>query len=368
MKEWAMSTIDKWIASGDESGETFDLFLALGSGEQALLLKDIGASRSGEAVKFLVHLYERTPDKKLQKLVKKALFQLKTQGIAVEELKPAGESVLRRAAEAIREAKALLSSYDNELTRVVTTAFEIKKNQFALTHGVLHFTKGLVELRSIPVNRAEVDGILNEYISRSQSPVLCRPVSPPYSGYIIEEASNISGKEVDEARSLRHYLSEAQGEVRKPKDLHHLTVDSGAAAASIDDVITSEVFEPFRLDWPGTEEDRRAFDNAVNPSIVLPPYIAQERREAFLKNLAESEGFHSIVPRFRRMLEDTAYLFYQSGRHDYYLSLMNVLKDERATNKALIYFVQKTFQDLAKTREQNRELIVDPFAPPRDRR
>jgi ribosomal protein S6 len=365
MKEWAMKKTLEGIERGDDEAELIASFFALDNDQQTLLLKRVGGSKSRQAGRFLALLHENVSEKSLQKQIKKALFQLKSRGVSVEDVKPTGDSVLAKTIQTVREAHALMSSYDAELTRVLVTAFELKKNQFALTHTALHFSKGLTELRSLPVSRIEMEQIMGEYISRTQPPVLLQRISPPYAGYVVEEASLASGKDVDEARSLRRYLSEAKGDIKKPEDIRRLGDEPNNEAAALDIVIIDEVFEPFRLDWKGAEEDKSAFDSAVSPSIVLPPYIAQERREAFLKNLLENERFRDIILRFRRMLEDTAYLFFQQGRRSYGKSLVTAVQDERATNKALVYFAQKTFQDLNLKSEQSRDLIVDPFAPPK---
>jgi hypothetical protein len=364
MKKWAMDDIIERIGQGDQSQEIIDHVLALRGEDQALFLKRIEALKSHSAGRLLTLVCEKTTDKTLQKAIKKSLFHLRTQGIAIEEPRQSGESVLRKTAEAYRDAQALMSNYDGELTRIVVAAFEMKKNQFALSHAVIHFSKGLLELRSLPLTRVELGRVMDDYRSRSLHPLVFAPISAPYAGFMVEEGSRLSKKETDEAQSLSRYLSEAKGDVRTASDIYGLSVNPSVVSASMGEVITNEIFEPFHLEWQDMEEDRKAYQGAVNPTIVLPPYVIQERIEAFLKDLALSKRFRTQAPRFRRMLEDTAYLFYCMGRPDYCMSLIGVLKDETSANKALIYFAQKTLQDLAKKTDQKRELIVDPFSQP----
>ena len=62
------------------------------------------------------------------------------------------------------------------------------------------------------------------------------------------------------------------------------------------------------------EEDRKKLNEVINPTIVLPPYVIEERRQAFLNELVESERLAARLPQFKRMLEDYAYLFYCLGK------------------------------------------------------
>jgi hypothetical protein len=187
------------------------------------------------------------------------------------------------------------------------------------------------------------------------------PVSAPYAGYLIEEASTISGKNSDEARSLSRLLSGAKGDVRKPADIRRLSAPSDALPASVEAVLGDEIFEPFLLLWTGIEEDRKKLAEAVNPSIVLPPYVIEERKQAFLKELTDSERIAAILPSFRRMIEDTAYLFHSLKQTDRFEGAIGILNEPRLGKTALRYFVQKTLDDLEKKEKaQKPEILIDP--------
>ena len=42
------------------------------------------------------------------------------------------------------------------------------------------------------------------------------------------------------------------------------------------------MLEPFILTWDSIEADKKEFDAVANPSIVVPPYVIEERRQTFL--------------------------------------------------------------------------------------
>jgi hypothetical protein len=361
MKKLTMDNIIDLIKNSDDIEKALSLVLNADSELQAKLIKEIGNFKSSQVSQFLTRLLEESTGKILQKTIKKMLFRLKTQGIAVEDPRPSGESVLHKIT-ITRAAEALMSTYDSELTRIVVAAFELKKNLFAISHGIIHFSKGLLELKSLPVSRIDLGALMNDYQTNPPSSIVFTPISPVYSGYLLEEASRISGKETSEVHSLTYYLKEAASDVRKPSDIYHLPLGQSDATAGMEDIVTDKAFEPIHLEWQGMEKDQQAFEKAANPSIVLPPYVIQERIEGTLKEIVGSDRLNPLKPLLKRLLEDMAYLFYCLGRKDRYKSLVEALSNDTGLNKYLIFFVQKTFYDTAKKTTQQPEVIVDPFS------
>ena len=219
-----MDDIFKSVADGAGTGETAELVLGLPGEEQETLIQAIGSLKSEHAARFLSLLYPSLADKRLQKPVKRALFRLKTQGIPVEEPKIPGESVLRKV-ETGREARAFLSNYDPEMTRVVLVAFEMKKNQFLLSQAVLHFSDGLMELKSFSIARDELEDFLKDYVSQMPPSMVLPAISAAYAGYLIEEASGMSGREAEEAAELPPYA--CGNEERRRKAQRHLSAGGG---------------------------------------------------------------------------------------------------------------------------------------------
>jgi len=361
MKQLHVEEILKSIAEGAGAQEMVDKALGLPGEEQEKLIQALGAMKSEKAALFLSLLYPSLADKKLQKLIKKELFRLKTQGIRVEEPRMPGESALRKV-ETGHEVRALLTNYDEELTRVALAALELKKNLFRLSQAVLHFSDGLVELKSFPIARDELDSFLQDFPLRMSSSIALAPISPAYAGYLIEEASGLSGKEADEARRLRRMLSAAPGGVKKPGDIYLLETPDTASAASAEIVFGAEIFDRFSLRWPGMEEDRKKLDEAVNPAIILPPYAIEERRQAFLHELVESERLAASRPLFKRMLEDYAYLFYCLKKFDYYKGLLAELSAPEGVKGAFLRFAQKAFEAPEATDRPQPGVIVDPYS------
>ena len=142
-----MEELIKDIESG-EAEKAVEKVLLLSAPEQERLIDRAGRLGSPNGGTFLTLLYAKIDDKGLRKLIKKAVFHLKTLGIPVEEPRSPGESVLRRA-ETVREGRALLSNYDPGQTRAIIAAAETKKREFLFAHAITHFSNGLEELRRI---------------------------------------------------------------------------------------------------------------------------------------------------------------------------------------------------------------------------
>jgi len=357
VKEWAMEELIKDIESG-EAEKAVEKALDLSGPEQEGLIDRAGRLGSPNGGTFLTLLYPKIDDKGLRKLIKKAIFHLKTLGIPVEEPRSPGESVLRRA-ETIREGRALLSNYDPGQTRAIIAAAETKKREFLFAHAITHFSNGLEELRTFPVSGNELEELIREFTSKMRRPMVLAPVSPPYAGFLLEEASAGSGRHVDDARGMSRLLAASKERVRKPADVYLLEDRGGTGAASVEAALGSDVLEPFSLEWQGLDEDRAKLKEVTNPAIVLPPHILQERTEAFLKGLLEKEALASRLHAFKRMLEDTAYLFHSLGEMANYEALLDLLKNNEGVLKAFVYFLQKALQ---KTEGKEREpgVIIDP--------
>jgi hypothetical protein len=343
---------------GGQAEEAAEKALLLALPELPQLIDRAGRLGSSHGGTFLTLLYSKIDDKGLRKLIKKAIFHLKTLGLPVEEPRISGESVLRKT-EVVREGRALLSNYDPGQTRAVIVAVEMKKKEFVFVHGATHFSKGLEELRTFPLSKDELEKVIRDFTSRALRPMVLAPVSPVYAGFLLEEASSVSGRFSDEVRALKGFLAPLKDRVRKPADIYSFEGRGSVSGLSAEGVLGSDVLGPFSLEWQGLDEDRAKLKEITNPAIVLPPHILQERTESFLKGLLEKEALSSKLHAFKRMLEDTAYLFHSLHEMTIYEGVLDLLKDDEGVMKAFVYFIQKALQ---KTEEEEREpgVIIDP--------
>ncbi len=306
---------------------------------------------------FLSQALDRTAERDIQKSMKRLLFMLKTQGIRVEEPKISGESVLKRV-EAVREQKAFLSNYDPEDTRVVLLAFEMKKRQFVFMHAVSHFSKGLLELAAVPISGNELDSILKDYLRSTNPPMVLPPIAPKYASFLIEEASSLSGTHTDELRNLKPLMAGLKGPVQKPDDIFTLPVPQQTMSKNLQAILSDPILEPFILTWESIGADRKELAAVANPSIVVPPYVIEERRQAFINGLVQGDKLKYVSRSLKRMLEDYAYLFHAVGEFDAFKGIAEGLRDDQFLQNALLFFVKKS---LEKKEEEQPGVLVDPF-------
>jgi hypothetical protein len=213
----------------------------------------------------------------------------------------------------------------------------------------------------MPIARGDLKTLFTDYQEQARPPMMLVEVSAPYAAFVVEEEAERSGNEIEEARSLRHFMAMVKNDIRRPEDVYRLGEGTAVEPAGAD-ILGHEMFEPLLLEWPGMEDDAKKLDDGVNPSIVLPPQMIEERRRAFLDDLVASERLAPKAPVFKRMLEDYAYLLFANGEPVHYMALRDLLKDPAAVRAALLRFVQKSLDKKKAPAERTPGgLIVDPY-------
>lgn len=311
---------------------------------------------------FLNRIYLSENDKQIQKVIKKLLFHLKTVGIKVEESKIKGESVLKKYEEK-REHRAMISNYDGDGTRMAMIAFETKKHAYVLVHGLLHFSKGLMELGNVPIDEMGLRQITTQ---GSLKPFIVAEVSPRYVHYLLEEASNVSGRYVEEIRQMKSFSFRLGGEVQKPDDIYTLAIPNDTVSLSFEQILSDDLFDPFCVTWDTIDDDKKEYSEiGTSSTIVLPPYLVEEKRHIFIRNLIENGKLSPNLILIKRLMEDYAYIFYTQNELRAYKGLIELLQQSDGLSKTLAFFVKKVLED---TNQQPAGLIVNPYEqvrPPR---
>lgn len=339
-------------------GENIEAFSLLSKESKLNFLEQIKVLRTETIGHFLNEVYIIEYDKQVQKAIKKLLFRLRTIGVKVEEPKTMGESVLKKIEEK-REHRGLVSNYDSDGVRMVMVALEAKRNTYVLVHSIIHFTEGLMELANAPVNSDGLQQIIDGYIRGSGMPFIVTEVSPRYASYLIEEASSVSGRFVEEIKQMKIFSARLGGQVQKPVDVYNLMIPEETESLSVERVLSQELFEPFILSWDAMEEDKKQFNEiGGSSSIVLPPYMVEEKKQAFLKELLERDILKQITTRMNRLMEDYAYIFHCKGNFAAYKSLIDMLKDSGGPLKIVSFLVR---QALDIKEEKQPGIIVNPY-------
>jgi hypothetical protein len=352
-----MEEIIQAISDAADLKNKAEEFSRMSSEKKIELLQKIKDIKSGAAGTFLNMVYPDEKDKDIQKLIKKLLFRLKTVGVKVDEPKITGEPALKRIEEK-REHRGFISNYDPEGTRLVCAAFGIKKNYFLFINAITHFSDGVLELTSAPVDRRNLETILNEYRQRTNSSIVFVEISPKYASYIIDETSAYSGKFTQEVKQLKQFTSNIKSEIQKPEDVYNLEIPDKTNPLPMEKILSNGIIEPFKLSWNTLENDKKEFANIGSSTIVLPPYMVEEKKLALIKTLLERDDLKQKLPLIRRMMEDYAYIFHCLHEYGAYKGLIEMLKDKNAPHDILFRFTRKSLEEAG---QKQPGLIVNPY-------
>ncbi|RPJ55078.1 MAG: hypothetical protein EHM12_12925 [Dehalococcoidia bacterium] len=269
-------------------------FRGLSKKEKLDILEGLRHIKNNNIAAYLHLVYPDETDKEIRKRIRALLHKLKTAGIHTEEPKTTGEPVLRKKEEK-RNHKGFMSNYDDFNTRVVISAYEIKQNHYILLNGTIHFTYGLVELLTAPVSKHDLEGIVRQYRNGTGNNMVFVDTAFQYAGFILEEESRKSGRYREEMSYARRSALHVKDPVQKPEYIYTLNIPVTTHTPDIDKILNHAIFAPFKLTWSSLEEDKKDFNDLGNSAIVLPPYMVEEKRQAFLKTLLEKDEFKAQV-------------------------------------------------------------------------
>ena len=357
MEQPEIKNIIERVRAPETFEESLGNFRRLPKEDKLRLLDALKAVRDESAARYLNALHDEEKDKDVQKQMRKLLFGLKTVGIKVEQPRQTGETVLKKVEE-VRGQRALLSNYDVQGTRLVVAAYELKKNAFVFINASTHFSEGLMELMSGPIDRAGLESILKEFLSGRTPNMTVAEISPAYAGYLLDEASARSGKNKEDIRQLKKLIGPVKGAVRTPQDIYSLPVPENTRPVPVDKILEHPLFEAFTVTWKTVEDDRKTYNSTGGSSIVLPPYMLEEKKQSFLKGIMEKEDVKSKIPLMKRLFEDYAYIYHGLSQFPQYKGLIDYLADESTLQKTMEYFIKKSIE---KSEEKQSGLLVNPY-------
>lgn len=358
-----MEEIIEAIHSAMDAEKKVEAFFVLSNDEKETLLEKLEGVKTETLGIFLNAIYPEEKNKKIQKLIRKLLFKLKSSGVKVEEVRYGGEPAIRKIKE-VYEQRGLASNYDFTQTRLVVAGFEIRRNAYVFLNAEIHLADGLREIMTAPVDKKAFGELFSTFRNDTKPPMVLEEISPAYALYLLEEGSRRSGRFRDEISSLRSFAADIVGGIHKPEEIYTLAAPDTSYALTSENVFIHPIFQDFVLTWKSIEEDRKTYFSSGDGAIVLPPHMTAEKKRGFLKTLAARADMKSVPALLKRMMEDYAYLFYCMGKFDYYRGLIEYLKQPDALNKAFSYFLTKSLEKGEQQPQQTQEhggIIVNPY-------
>lgn len=351
------------IKDNTELDNNIDLFFKLSPEEKVILLNKISKLKTWETGNFLNLIYEREDRKDIQKLIRKTIHILKTAGVGIDEPVKKGESALRKI-EVSRSNIGYITNYDDDNVMVALIALHIRGNDYLLVDATIQFSAGLTDLATIVIKKSEFDDFITGSIQNMSEHLVVTEVSPKYAYYVIDEASSRSGKYRDTVKELNKFINNLNYDIEKPEDIYRLPVPDSVKPASTEDIFEHNFFKSFIFEWEDLEEDRDRYNNIVEPSIVLPPYLIEENIQRFVDELFESQKIKKLLPILKRTLEDYALIFHCCKEYECYRGLIENLKDEYGIKNMTTYLLERALKSKYEGNEeeekQNR-LIINPY-------
>jgi hypothetical protein len=353
-----MDEIIAAIKDGRDIEKQAAAFAALAKKEKLVIIEQIAGLRSELSGQFLNAVYPGEEDKDVLKAIRRSVFRLRSAGMKVEEPRAGGEPVLRKAEDA-REYRGFMSNYDEEGTRVVVLALGIKKNNFVLLNAIDKFAEGLLVLNTIPADRHDLEGIINEYHRSASKQIAFIEISPRYASLLIEEASIASGRFVEEIKRIKPLNARLTKGIQKAADIYGLAVPEDTNIVSPEAIFTHDLFAPFKVTWASLGDDRKEYAGSGGSTIVLPPYMVEEKKREFVRTIVTRDPLASYVPRIKRLMEDYAYLFHVMDNFPCYKGLIEYLGNDNSPQEALSRFVTRSLEETEEKPQDN--FIVDPY-------
>jgi len=339
-----------------------EIFQKLSNKEKLEFLDGITKQRNENVGVFLNLIYAEEKDKNIQKRIRALIHKLKTTGIHIEQPEVSGESALKRIEEK-RAHLGYLSNYDDFNSRIVFSAFEVKKNKFIFLSAEIRFMYGLVDLDTFEIDKKEIDDTINKFRYDKDKQLVIADVSFCYAGHILEEESKKSNKYRDDILQMRRITSHIKDTIQEPKDIYHLECPDTTRPMELEKILTHTILEPFTITWSSLEEDKKEYNNLGGSPLILPPYLVEEKRQALLKSILEKDDIRSTLPYIKRMLEDYAYIFYSIQEFPYYKGIVNCLQDPATPINTALYFIKKSIEEDELVDEEIEEdgIIINPY-------
>ncbi|MCX7966279.1 MAG: hypothetical protein N2596_06610 [Syntrophorhabdaceae bacterium] len=364
MEDRIIDSIKENFLKVEKLEENVRLFNSLTKDSKVKLLNAIMEIKEEITGRFLNLIYEHEGDKDVLKKIRKIVFSLKTRGIKVDEPLKKGEAALRQTEEVKdRKIKSYITNFDYYNQMAVLMGIELKKKNFLLVHGEIEFPNGLKNLNIVPFKKDEFEHIISSSLFEQKDKLAFSEAPVNFAYRILKEASSRSKRFMEEIRGLNDILKENSIEFKKEFNIYGLTVPDETHRIEIYHIFSHSFFEFFKFRWDGFEDDRERYREIKNPAIILPRYMIEEKRQAFIRGLVESERIKKLIPYLKTVLEIYAYLFYAHREFSYYKGLVDYMRGDEDLTYAVLYLIEKNLEqekDEERFLEANK-MIINPF-------
>ena len=285
------------------------------------LAESLATLSDAKAAKVLQRMLKVTKEKKVQKMIKRSLYRLKSKGFSIEETSFNKEASILRPVQA-EPPKGMGGGFDSLGQRFLLLVIPHSRRGGTVMEGVISDTLGLVNFSGEEMTRRGVRVFLEEIQKKSPFPLV--EMEPSYVGFLFAQAyrSTLERKATfpQDYLRLKGEIEGVKKEYERPLIYSYLPSEEvageGRWLGRAGDLLSGDLLAGWRI-----EEDliRRYADEireAEESKIVLHPTQKEARFQGIYQK-ALSELF-SGERRFlyKRRLEEMAYLLFKLGKEE----------------------------------------------------
>jgi hypothetical protein len=328
-----------------------------------------------KTARILQRMLKISKEKKVQKMIKRSLYRLRSKGISIEEASPKKEASILRPVQA-EPPKGMGGGFDSLGQRFLLLVIPHSGRGGTVMEGVISDSLGLVNFSGEEMTRKGVRIFLEEIQKKSPFPLVEMEAS--YVGFLFAQAyrTTLARKEAvpQEYLHLKGEIEDVKKEYERPLIYSYLPSDEVVGEdwrlGRGGDLLKGDLFSGWRIEEDLILRYADEIREAEESKIVLHPTQKEARFQGIYQK-ALSELF-SGERRFlyKRRLEEMAYLLFKLGKEEEArLSMAIALDLEKPLNLIqpnpflLQLIVKSIFTLLAEANEKKAKepsLIIEP--------
>jgi hypothetical protein len=305
----------------EKSLEVIGQLAGKGEGLDRAIVNSLAILPEPKSAEILQTMYRQSPNKDLTKAIKKALHRLKTQGIKVAELEPVADIEPVWKPPATTQPQAYLSSIDPTGVRIVWLVQPSPGKGLNVFQAVLSESRGIIDFDALEAPRKWLRGLLGR---AKENRMLVVEGDYSYAQFLIEEGyqktqarkRNPPPSYLDWRSTIGITLSTPpQPLIYQVLKVEEIKADPDLLARS-GELHQLPEFQLWVLPIEQAEKYIARGKEATEGRILLSPQQQKERLNAIFLEAVEELFREEERARYKRRLEETAYLLYKTQREE----------------------------------------------------
>jgi hypothetical protein len=270
---------------------------------------------------LLQRMLQVSKEKKVQKIIKRSLYRLKSKGIAVTEILPEQKISILRPLQT-ESPKGFGGGFDFLGQRFLLLVIPHAGRGWTVMQGVISDTEGLIDFSGEEMTRKRFKGFFEEIQEKSPFPLV--EMESSYVGFLFFQAYQLS---LEKKRTLPQDYLRLKNEIEGVKKVYERPLIYSFLQAdeiSGDDRILRRGGELLKADvintWRIEEEEIRPYADDVWEAEESKIVLTQTQKEARFQGVYQKalSDLFTNEKRFlyQRRLEEMAYIFFKLGREE----------------------------------------------------